>query len=521
MYLRPKNIRVLVVEPANQHPPYERARPNGSLGPAYIVGALRKNGIEADYLDATVGLPGTNLDKTFFLRTEMQNGNVRCGMSADEMAEIFCAYDIIATSSIFTVQTRMHFEVAAVANRVQKEHGKPQLVVSGGVNARALKDHFLANGFDVVALGEGERTIVQIVEQLTSGQPDYSKVERVAFRLDGRTVVTSAPPRKNLKFIDDVPSPALDALPLETYEELGIPHAGFPLRGTMFAALQTSRGCQDACTFCHISLEKRDRDELGNIGFLRMFSNERVADDVSRAYSLGVRRLYFEDDNLFFNKKRLIELAPLIKRKDLSYSDVNGANLRFLVRKTNTGYEPDTEFIGALAELGLDELSLPFETRNEEMMKKYATGKYDPEEMNPIGILKAVKAAGIRPTSNFLIGFRDESWESVLRTKEFAKELFAEGLDSAGFAIPVPYPGTLDFEFQMTNEKIRKDFNENLLRYTDQMHIRGRPLFPTEIPGEKLQAAVREFWEELNALTYVNAVNSMRASGNQPVQAKH
>ena len=36
-----KNIRVLVIEPANQQSKLEKARPNGNLGPAYIVGALR------------------------------------------------------------------------------------------------------------------------------------------------------------------------------------------------------------------------------------------------------------------------------------------------------------------------------------------------------------------------------------------------------------------------------------------------------------------------------------------------
>ena len=119
-----KNIRVLVIEPSNQQPKYEKARPNGTLGPAYIVGSLRKHGIETDYLDATVGQIGRNLKETFYLRNEMENGNIRYGMSADELPEIFSQYDIIATSSIFTIQTRMHFEIAAIAKKVSKENGK-------------------------------------------------------------------------------------------------------------------------------------------------------------------------------------------------------------------------------------------------------------------------------------------------------------------------------------------------------------------------------------------------------------
>ena len=123
--------------------------------------------------------------------------------------------------------------------------------------------------------------------------------------------------------------------------------------------------------------------------------------------------------------------------------------------------------------------------------------------------LKAIKKAGIRAGSGFMIGFPDESWESIVKTKEFVKELFAEGLDQAGFAIPVPYPGTLDFEREMKNPEIRKNFNENLLEWTDQMHIRGRPLFPTKIPAADLEAAVKDFWEEVNSSEYVDTRSSM------------
>ena len=505
-----KNIRVLIVEPSNQQQPIEKARTNGSLAPAYLVGALRNKGIEADYLDATVGPIGSDLKKTFHLRNEMENGNIRVGMSYDDLPEIFSRYDIVATSSTFTLQTRMHFELAAIAKKVIKENGQSILVVSGGVNARSLREHFLMNGFDIVALGDGERTIVQIVEQLSSGKPDYSKVERIAFKDNGKTIITSSQFNRMQKYIDDVPPPALDSLPLDLYQQLGIPHSGDPIPGTKFSAIQTARGCQDKCTFCHISLEKEQRDLVGNIGFLRMFSNERVAADVNQAVDLGITRLYFEDDNLFFNKKRLYELAPHLKRDGLSYASVNGANLRFLVKKENNRYVVDHEFIKMLADFGLDEFVLPFETKSKEMMKKYATGKYDPDEMDPIGILKAVKKVGIKASANFLIGFRDESWESIVRTKEFAKELIEEGLDSVGFQIPVAYPGTLDFEYQMSKPDLKKDFNENLLEYADGMHTRGLPIFKTKVPGAKLARAVKEFWQELNHSSHVETSKATR-----------
>ena len=129
--------------------------------------------------------------------------------------------------------------------------------------------------------------------------------------------------------------------------------------------------------------------------------------------------------------------------------------------------------------------------------------------MSLIILKKIFKKSQWRIDTGALIGFRDESWESILRTKEFAKELFAEGLDSAGFAIPVPYPGTLDFEHEMKNPDLRKKFNENLLDYTDQMHTRGLPLFGTKVPGEKLRESVKEFWLELNSSDHVKASKSV------------
>ena len=54
----------------------------------------------------------------------------------------------------------------------------------------------------------------------------------------------------------------------------------------------------------------------------------------------------------------------------------------------------------------------------------------------------------------------------------------------------------------MQKPDVRKDFNENLLNYTDQMDTRAIPVFKTKVPGEKLTAAVKDFWLELNDTRY-------------------
>ena len=456
-------MRVLVMEPPNQQLPIDTARPNGALGPAYLVGALRAAGIEADYYDGTVGNDDDSLERTFYNRVKQENGTIRYGASAERLAEVFSGYDVIALSSIFTAQTRMHFEAIGIAK------GLGKLVLAGGVNARALWNHFLRAGCDYVVPGDGEFSIV-------------------AFAL-GRN------PYGVEKDLDILPPPDLSALPLDRYRDIGISHSGILPPGVKFGAIQTSRGCQDKCSFCHISMEKEQ-----GLGYLRKFSVERVKQDVDRAVALDINRLYFEDDNLFFSKKRLYDLAPVLRHPGLEYSNVNGANLRFLFKDGKV----DTEFIEMLASLPLVELVLPFESRNPAIMTKYATGKYNPDVYDSFALVEALKRAGIRVAGNFMIGFEDETWESVLRTKEFARELLSAGLDAVGFMIPVPYPGSLDFERRMQDRETREAFNRDPLSFTDRMHWRAKPLFTTLAPGEKLEAAVHEFWLELNPKQYVS-----------------
>lgn len=455
-------MRVLVMEPPNQQLPIDTARPNGALGPAYLVGALRTAGIEADYYDGTVGWHEP-LDKTFYNRVEQENGTVRYGVSPQRLADVMGDYDIIALSSIFTAQTRMHFEAIGIAKKLGK------WVIAGGVNARAMKSQFMRAGCNFVVPGDGESAIVDFVQGRV---PNTSQVD-----------------------LDLLPPPALSALPLNRYRDIGISHSGILPPGVKFGAIQTSRGCQDRCSFCHISMEKED-----GLGYLRKFSIERVRQDVDRAVSLGINRLYFEDDNLFFSKKRLYDLAPLLRRPGMEYSNVNGANLRFLFNNGNV----DTEFIALLASLPLVELVLPFESRNPAIMTKYATGKYNPDLLDSFALVEALKRAGIRIAGNFMIGFEDEAWESVLRTKKFARDLLSAGLDAVGFMIPVPYPGSLDFERRMQDTETCEAFNRDPLSFTDRMHWRAKPLFPTLVPGEKLEAAVHEFWLELNPKQYVD-----------------
>jgi radical SAM superfamily enzyme YgiQ (UPF0313 family) len=98
------------------------------------------------------------------------------------------------------------------------------LHVAGGVHATAEPVQTLDAGWDVAAVGEGETTLLKLVD--AGGQP--AEVPGLVFRdAAGGLVKTGRPER----------------LPLDTFH-------GFSLKWRRFNALEITRGCLYSCRFC-------------------------------------------------------------------------------------------------------------------------------------------------------------------------------------------------------------------------------------------------------------------------------
>src|SRR3990167_88947 len=288
-------MRVIIVYPPNQLMPIETPRPDGSLGPLYLAGALRQIGIEPDLLDCSVGTPKDDLKDTFYRSVPLENGLVRIGMSPERIAEVFSkGYDLVCIHSNFTPQTKMVFEVAAIARKVIPN----AKIITGGVNARNMTIRFTKTGlFDAICMSEGDQWIKEYVLGISHE----------------KKIVTN---------LDDLPLPAWDLLPFEKYEQINSPH-GIDLTGKRerYAPLMTSRGCPFRCVYCHISQKK------GDTGELRLKSVERVLQEISILQSLGVTKLFVEDDSLLAKKERIKKIFTAIREKGLTIADTNGVNL--------------------------------------------------------------------------------------------------------------------------------------------------------------------------------------------------
>jgi hypothetical protein len=119
-----------------------------------------------------------------------------------------------------------------------KRHNPRTVTVMGGphVTFSAPQTLNACPSLDVAVLGEGERTMVELVRAAAAGS-GFENVAGIAHRADA--AIRFTPPRGFIADLDSLPPPARRLLPLGRYRALGMP-----------ISMTTTRGCPHQCIFC-------------------------------------------------------------------------------------------------------------------------------------------------------------------------------------------------------------------------------------------------------------------------------
>jgi radical SAM superfamily enzyme YgiQ (UPF0313 family) len=488
--------RVLLIYPPNQLMEIETPRPDGSLGPLYLAGALELAGFSVDVLDASVGTVDDSLEETFYRSVRLSNGLTRIGMSPDRIAEVVSKgdYGLVGINSNFTPQTRMALEVASIVKSVDPGI----LVVAGGVNARNLLNRFFAEGnVDQICLTEGER-IIPMIAQTWRGNEDPRHLHGIAFQeATGQIVRRPARPGDITVNLDDLPFPAWKKLPFRHYDQISSPHGVSSDQQKRYAPIMTSRGCPFRCSFCHISREKSMVEEVGDIGSLRLKSVERVIEEIDRLKELGVGKLFFEDDSLLAKKERVRQIFSSVVGRGLSIADVNGVNLVHFLKRENSRLVIDREYLELLAESGFAQIVFPVESGSQRILDKYATAKLNLETLDVVELVRLARRAGIICPINMMIGFPDETEVEMRQSILLAKRLVEAGAEYCTFFIPIPFPGSSLFEIAVAGGNLDRNFDP------DSFNWKNAVMRNTVVPAERIVELRDLAWREINTPQHV------------------
>ena len=447
-------MKIKLIYPAQLFLRTETPRPDGSLGLLYIGAALRDAGHEVSLLDMCVGDADIALADSFYRRILINDGLVRVGIDDDALAQRLQGVDVVAVTSIFTMNTEQALDLARVAKRVNRH----MLTIVGGGNARARHATFLAAGFDVVVLGEGETTIVELIDAW-SHQRDLHDVKGIAYGNQQDEVVITEP-RAAPTCLDELPIPAWDLLPLDRYWDLVDPPGGVFPHGERirYVAMQTSRGCPFRCTYCHISTE-------GDAAKLRLKSDRRVMRELSAIQQLGADHVLLQDDSLLADRDRILRLFRRFKETGLGFSDTNGVNVSHFFRGGLKAPRLDDELLDAMREAGLGSMSIAFESGSRRIVDCYASKKWRPGVHDARLLIREAVARGFKVLGFFMIGYPDETLDELDMTFLLARDLVEAGLTQASFYIATPYPGTALFDYAQQHGYLPADIPWSTMKF--------------------------------------------------------
>lgn len=417
---RPKDFSAKVVKVSSFLP----------LGIAYIAAYLERfNTYELKILDALI--EGDIFEGTLFESQDI----IRYGLIDDTIAEIIKKFspDVIGVACLFSA---MEWDAVNVC-RLAKGVNPGIVTIMGGAHAGAMAEEILvkSSSVDYVIIGEAEKTFHQIISAI-DGSFRFSDLDGVALREDG--LVKVLPKTRYIENLDELPFPARHLFPVKKYFEFAPPHGSH--KYSPYTQIISSRGCPCKCTFCALGNHWGSKQ--------RMRSAKNVVDEIQYLVTdYAIREIHFEDDNLTADKKRAIAIFEGIIGRKL--------NISWCCPSGMAVYTLDKAILSKMKESGCYSITLAIESGNQQVITKLMN---KPVNLAIVpDLVKEIRKAGMDVRGFFIIGYPDETKDSMRQTIEFAKKL---ELDWAYFSIASPIPHTEMYDLCLKKKYMKaEDFD--------------------------------------------------------------
>ncbi|MFQ6064552.1 MAG: B12-binding domain-containing radical SAM protein [Candidatus Bathyarchaeia archaeon] len=352
--------------------------------------------------------------------------------------------DVVASSALATCNTYVAVRTLETAKRVNPD----TLTVAGGqhftVTAQESLDTYPE--IDVIVTGEGEQTLVEIVQKAHK-KLSFARIPGISFRHNGN--VHHNPPRPLIENLDDLPYPGYHFVKdiVHRYHFTAMAGPRNP-----YALIEGSRGCSHRCTFC-----TQWRHWQGK---WRTKSPKRIVDEIEYCYqNFGSRFIWLTDDN-FGLGKRADDMAEEIIRREIP------DDMMWFTQLRCDDVVKHHDLLPKMRKSGLRWVLLGVESARQSTLKTF---KKDITSEDARKAVKLLQQNDIFAHAMFIIGERKDTAESIASLRAFVNALDP---DLSIFAILTPFPGTEVFEEAKRNGWI-EDFN---WAHYDMVHA----IMPTE-----------------------------------------
>ena len=400
---------------------WEARQPYPPLGTLYAASYLRQHGYEVALFDAMLA------------ESEEEWGN-----ALDEHQPQYA----VLYEDNFNYLSKMCLlrmrEAAFKMIEMAKQRGC--IVLLCGADATDHYEEYLVKGADYCLLGEGEETLIELLNQLQAGR-ETGRIIGLASR---NTISPSR--RPDITNLDKLPFPAWDLVDVEKYRSIWMKRHGY-----FSMNMVTTRGCPYHCNWCANPIwgQRYNSRSPENVVAEMKWLKENFAPD----------HIWFADDILGLKPHWIEKFAEYLQEADavIPFKCLQRADL--VNQKTAT----------ALAKAGCKTVWIGAESGSQKILDAMEKGDSVEDIYNAAQLLRAHH---IEVGFFLQFGYPGETWEDVQKTLKMVRECAP---DDIGISVSYPLPGTKFFE----RVKMELGEKQNWLNSEDLAMLYRGP-FPTE-----------------------------------------
>ena len=294
--------------------------------------------------------------------------------------------------------------------RLAKEYGC--MVIVSSSDSTDHYGEYLEKGADFVLLGEGEQTLLELVNAIRDGQQELSGIRGLAYLQHALPLKT--PARPVMRDLDALPMPAWDLVDIPAYRSVHLEHHGY-----FSLNISTTRGCPFKCNWCAKPIygnrynARSPRHVVRELKWLK----DRYDFD----------HIWFCDDIFGLKPGWVNEFADLVEQERLQFKFKIQSRADLLMQEN---------YVAALARAGCDNIWMGAESGSQKILDAMDKGT-SVEQIHDATML--LREYGIRPSFFIQFGYPGETKEDIRKTIDMINRLLP---DSLGVSVSYPLPGT-------------------------------------------------------------------------------
>lgn len=372
-------------------------QPYPPLGTVWAAALLRQHGFEVALFDTM-----------FCHQPEEVIGRLQ-----EFQPDVFVVYD-----DGFNYLTKMCLsnmrEAAFKMQHLARQYGCKVVVTSS--DAADHYEKYLDNDADFVIAGEGEYTLLELMQELDKDKADFKNVAGLIYELEG--VAHKNIKRAISKQLDELPLPAWDLVNIQPYKEVWLSKHGY-----FSINIATTRGCPYKCNWCA-------KPMYGNAYNMR--SPQNVVDEIVLLKAkFNMDHIWFCDDIFGLKRSWVQEFSELVNHTGVKTNYKIQSRADLLVQE---------KYVTYLASSGCKEVWMGAESGSQRILDAMDKGTKVEEIIEARQLLKQY---GVRVAFFLQYGYLGETMEDIDKTIRLLSDTLP---DDIGISVSYPLPGTLFYE---------------------------------------------------------------------------